>query len=64
MALHSLISTQFPRDFLGIETRSLLRAVRRMLAEAERWNDGEIAGLHRTLMPRVVLIGPPAIGEE
>jgi len=53
-----------PPDFLGIETRSFLRAVRRMLAEAKRWNDGEIAGLHRTLMPRVVLIGPPAIGEE
>jgi len=61
-ALEKLEAT--PPDFLGIETRSFLRAVRRMLAEAERWNDGEIAGLHRTLMPRVVLIGPPAIGEE
>jgi predicted metal-dependent hydrolase len=53
-----------PADFLGIETGSFLAAVRRMLVEAERWNDGEIAGLHRTLMPRVVIVGPPAIEEE
>ena len=53
-----------PADFLGIETGSFLAAVRRMLVEAERWNDGQIAGLHRTLMPRVVVVGPPAIGEK
>jgi uncharacterized protein len=61
-ALEKLEST--PSDFLGIETRSFLVALRRMLAEAERWKVGEIDGLHRTLMPRVVLIGPPAIGDK
>jgi uncharacterized protein len=61
-ALEKLEST--PSDFLGIETRSFLVALRRMLVEAERWKVGEIDGLHRTLMPRVVLIGPPAIGER
>ena len=53
-----------PADFLGIETGSFLASVRRMLVEAERWKGGEIAGLHRTLMPRVVVVGPPAIGEK
>jgi uncharacterized protein len=45
-----------PPDFLGVETQRLLPALRRMLAEAERWQSGETTGLHKTLMPRVVLL--------
>jgi len=48
-----------PDGFLGIETQDFLLEVRRMLVEAERWKAGEIAGLHRTLMPKVVLLRPP-----
>ena len=50
-----------PVDFLGVETRSFLDGVRRMLAEATRWMEGEVADLHPGLMPRVVLVGPPAV---
>jgi len=45
-----------PPDFLGVETRQFIPALRRMLAEAERWLAGEVAGLHRGLVPSVVLI--------
>jgi uncharacterized protein len=45
-----------PADFLGVETRRFLSALREMLAEAERWEAGETAGLHPTIMPKVVLL--------
>jgi predicted metal-dependent hydrolase len=45
-----------PADFLGVETRALLPAVRRTLAEAQRWLAGEIGGLDPALIPRVVLL--------
>ena len=48
-----------PPDFLGVETRSFLGALRRMLTEAERWRAGEVTDLHRSLMPPVVLLRPP-----
>ena len=47
-----------PADFLGVETGRFIPALRRMLAEAERWLDGEVAALHPTLVPPVVLLGP------
>ena len=46
-----------PQDFLGVETRQFIAALRRMLDEAERWLAGEVAGLHRGLVPSVVLTG-------
>jgi uncharacterized protein len=48
-----------PPDFLGVETRRWLPAVRRFLTEAERWLAGELPELDRGLMPRVELVGPP-----
>lgn len=48
-----------PPDFLGVETGRFLPAVRRLLAEAERWHAGEVPELDRALMPRVELVGPP-----
>jgi predicted metal-dependent hydrolase len=45
-----------PPDFLGVETRSFLPAVHRMLDEARRWLDGEVTDLHRALVPPVVLL--------
>jgi len=48
-----------PPDFLGVETRGFLGALRRMLTEAERWRAGEVTDLHRSLMPPVVLLRPP-----
>jgi len=48
-----------PPDFLGVETRDFLSALRRMRAEAERWLAGEVTDLHRGLMPPVVLLAPP-----
>lgn len=46
-----------PPDFLGVETQRFLPAVRRTLAEAERWLAGEVAGVDRALLPRIELIG-------
>jgi predicted metal-dependent hydrolase len=48
-----------PPDFLGVETRQFIAALRRMLDEAERWLAGEVAGLHRGLVPSVVLMRAP-----
>ncbi|HEY4769249.1 MAG TPA: DUF309 domain-containing protein [Myxococcales bacterium] len=48
-----------PPDFLGVETRQFIAALRRMLVEAERWLAGELAGLHRGLVPSVVLLRAP-----
>ena len=48
-----------PVDFLGVETRTFLPALRAMLAQAERWMAGEVTDLHRGLMPPVVLVGSP-----
>jgi uncharacterized protein len=45
-----------PPDFLGVETRDFIAALRRMLLEAERWEAGEVDALHRALMPRVQLL--------
>ncbi|HEY5677274.1 MAG TPA: hypothetical protein VIR81_10820, partial [Myxococcales bacterium] len=42
-----------PTDFLGVETREFIAALRRMLVEAERWEAGEVDALHRSLMPRI-----------
>ncbi len=44
-----------PADYLGVETAQLIPALRRMLAEAERWQAGEVDGLHRALMPPITL---------
>ena len=46
-----------PPDFMGIETVRFLPAVRRTLAEAQRWLDGEIAAIDRAMLPRVELVG-------
>ncbi len=46
-----------PPDFLGVETQRFLPAVRRTLAEAQRWLEGEIPAIDRALLPRVELIG-------
>jgi predicted metal-dependent hydrolase len=48
-----------PPDFLGVSTGSFLPAVRRTLAEAERWLAGEVSGVDPALIPRVDLL-PPA----
>jgi len=53
-----------PPDFLGVETRGFLTALRRMRAEAERWMAGEVTDLHRSLMPPVVLLGPPPAAKD
>jgi len=45
-----------PPDFMGVETRESLPAVRRTLAEAHRWLAGDVAGLDRSLLPRVVVL--------
>jgi uncharacterized protein len=47
-----------PPDFLGVETRSFIPALRVMLAQAHRWLAGDLGGLDRALMPPVVLIAP------
>lgn len=46
-----------PADFMGVETRRFLPAVRRTLAEAQRWLAGEVPGLDPSLLPRVELLG-------
>jgi predicted metal-dependent hydrolase len=46
-----------PVDFLGVETRAFIAALRGMLAEAERWMAGDVDELHPRLMPPVVLVG-------
>ena len=46
-----------PPDFMGIETVRFLPAVRRTLAEAQRWLDGEVAAIDRAMLPRVELVG-------
>ena len=46
-----------PPDFMGVETRRFLPAVRGTLSEAHRWLAGEIPGIDRALLPRVELIG-------
>jgi hypothetical protein len=56
-ALEKLEST--PPDFLGVETRRFIPELRKMLVQAELWLAGDVDGLHRSVMPRVVLIGPP-----
>ncbi len=48
-----------PPDFMGVETRQFLPAVHRLLQEARRWLDGDVAALHPTLVPPVVLLSPP-----
>ena len=45
-----------PPDFLGVETQRLIPALRRMLAEAIRWQAGDVDALHRALMPRIELL--------
>lgn len=45
-----------PPDFMGVETRAFLPAVRRTLTEAQRWLAGEVSGLDRALIPRVELL--------
>lgn len=45
-----------PPDYLGVTTRELIPALRRMLTEAERWMAGETTGLERAVMPQVVLL--------
>ena len=44
-----------PPDYLGVATAEFIPALRRMLIEAERWLAGEVKGLHRIQMPKVVL---------
>ena len=46
-----------PPDFMGVETRRFLPAVRRTLAEAHRWLAGEIPAIDRAILPRVELVG-------
>lgn len=48
-----------PPDFLGVETRRLLPAVRRTLADAQRWLAGEIPAIDRAVLPKVELINSP-----
>lgn len=48
--------TRSPPDFLGVETRHFVAALQGMLAEAMRWEAGEVDALHRSLMPRVELL--------
>ena len=48
-----------PPDFLGVETQRFLPAVRRTLAEAQRWLDGEIPSIDRASLPKVELVSPP-----
>ena len=48
-----------PADFLGEETRRFIPGLHRMRAEAKRWREGEVTGLHPGLMPAVVFVGPP-----
>jgi predicted metal-dependent hydrolase len=45
-----------PPDFMGVETQRFLPAVRRTLAEAQRWLAGEVAGVDRALLPRIEMI--------
>jgi predicted metal-dependent hydrolase len=45
-----------PRDFLGVETARFIPALHRMLAEAQRWSQGQVAGLRRPVVPPVVLL--------
>ena len=47
-----------PRDFMGVETTRFVPAVRRTLAEAQRWLAGEIAAVDPALLPRVTLLDP------
>jgi uncharacterized protein len=47
-----------PPDFLGVATGSFLPAVRRTLAEAERWLAGEVSRIDPALIPRVDLLAP------
>ena len=49
-----------PPDFLGVETRRFIPALRAMLAQAELWLAGDVDGLHRSIMPPVVLVGSPS----
>ena len=46
-----------PPDFMGVETRRFLPAVRGTLSAAHRWLAGEIPGIDRALLPRIELIG-------
>ena len=45
-----------PSDFLGVETRRLLPAVRLTLAEAHRWVAGDVPSFDRSLIPRLELL--------
>ena len=45
-----------PKDFLGVETEAFLAGTHRMLAEAQRWMDGQLDALHPALVPRVRLL--------
>jgi predicted metal-dependent hydrolase len=45
-----------PPDFLGVETRAFLPAVRETLSEAKRWLVGELPGLDRRLLPNIQLL--------
>jgi predicted metal-dependent hydrolase len=45
-----------PPDFMGVETRRFLPAVRRTLEEARRWLAGEVAAIDRSLLPRIEMI--------
>ena len=46
-----------PRDFMGVVTEPLLLAARRTQAEAQKWLAGEAAGVDRSLIPRIDLVG-------
>ncbi len=45
-----------PPDFMDVETRRFLPAVRRTLLEAQRWLAGEVTGIDRSLLPRIEMI--------
>jgi predicted metal-dependent hydrolase len=44
-----------PADFMGVRTGPLLEGARKMLDDARRWRDGELAGLPRSIVPPIEL---------
>jgi len=48
-----------PPDYLGVETRKFVPALQRMLAEALRWEAGDVDGLQRALMPSIEVMQLP-----
>ena len=47
---------RLPPDYMGVETRRFLPAVRATLSEASRWLSGEIPRLDPALLPKLVLL--------